>query len=216
MPLATKKNYKKRKSALSVRQKQAVSGLVKKNFNRMVETKYVSVAVQVQNVPASGYWSASLTQMNRGNDDKQARIGDEILLRHMTLRYALQSADSTNFVRVAVIQWLDDDVTSPGLADILENPTTIPYISSFNHDNYQGGKSTRKFKVLYDRTHSFSNTGTQAAVAQVSINNFDKRIRFNGTSATGRGHIFLMAVSDSAASGHPLIQYDARITYKDA
>lgn len=152
----------------------------------------------------------SLSDIAQGAGDT-ARTGDQLNVVRLYLDYAIFPGDATNLVRVIIFQWKPIDTSAPAPSDILQSVgNAYAPLSTYNHD------SRFQKHVLYDALHSVDTYHPQIK-KKVIIKKFKpNRIQYTAGTVTGQNKIYLLTISDSAASTHPSISLHTKILYKDA
>lgn len=231
-----------RKQALAVRPRVGLNPVQRKQVKRLVEadveTKHYQDGIAPFAVSNSGAIIA-LSNMPQ-NTSAAGRIGDSVNLKSMDFNFdciASQgtlgtwlAGDAYNNLRVILFRWHENSVSSsPSVSSILNTTLgSYTYLAPYNLDNMEAGM----FSIMYDRTFILENTPywngstTLFASGQSSIHNVinkkiygralgRKKINYNGSALTGTGNIFMLVVSDSAATPHPYAQYAYSINYTD-
>lgn len=154
----------------------------------------------------------SLTDTINGTSDIN-RIGDQIKLHSLELRFTGNLADTTNIVRLIVFQWYGDDTNdSPTASQLLVSGGSQPYNSPFQHDGYS------KFHILYDKIMTLSTyypVKHDSVLIQLDARPIRQVVRYYAGATTGNNKIFLGVCSDSGTSSHPFIDYYARLNFYD-
>lgn len=200
------------KPPLSKRQLRAVKSTVNKTLNQRVEKKFHDS----NNSASTPSYSGAITTINdvaAGTSDVQ-RVGDELRMRSLKLRYAITPGDATNMVRAIVFQWFDD--TTPTLASILEiTGDVLAPLSPYKHD-LQYSKP-KMFHVLHDKLYTVDTTTHTQVLGGCDIRRFaNRRVHFTeGSSTPDNNRLMLAFISDSAAVNHPSVSYYARLSYDD-
>lgn len=159
----------------------------------------------------------------QGIGDTQ-RVGDHLQWAgSIDFRFTLTAADTTNIVRVAIVQWKSQSTAAPIPTPsdfFLNGPTGAPDIwSPFSHDN------RNSITVLFDRTFELIGNGTAnfpvtnitqiSRKYSVSLKKAAKEVQFNAAGGQGKNRLFLAYVSDSAVATHPTIQYTTKTFFRD-
>jgi hypothetical protein len=229
-----KKAYGKK---LSKEQKKEVKMIIGKN----VEQKVVRGVATLASVGSSGVIIDDvLSSIIQGNSDN-TRIGDEIRLKHLKLRYDIHTGsanvfahpDDNNDVRIIALRWYgDSSVDVPTVAKILEVTSAgAVCMSPYNAQN------RHKYHIIYDRVHnvsiSFVATGNSAVITGYAGPNSTyitptelafygkqlgpKTVSYpNGGSVGAMNDVIFLAVSDSSFTPNPLIGIGYDIAYTDA
>jgi len=195
----------------------ATKKYVKKIVKNMSETKFHNYSPAGGSVVGTVNPQAVTTILQGTQDDQ--RIGDEITLKTINLRYHIEAsinAVSNDNVRVLMIQWFD--TTAPTSTQILANPATGPgVVSYYYYDSFRRGN---RMKVLYDKTHSISET--QGGTSGVNVNKWIKPYKFTkhlSFSAAGNdpihGGIYIIFVSDDATANSPTATFFIHLEFMD-
>lgn len=143
------------------------------------------------------------------------RTGLRIHPVSLDYRYEIILGDTSNLVRVTMIQWKQLDFGNPPvLGDIFQNTGTAQPMSPFRYD--QEGKT---FKVLYDKLHDLNTARSSSETGRILVSQKKllKEIRYQQDAAveTGTNKIYMIYWSDSQAAVHPQIAYAGTLTYTD-
>lgn len=193
------------------RQPRTLTKAIKRQVNRMAETKRLqrALAVVVANSPAL---ITPLLQIPQGTGEGQ-RVGDHVMLQKVMLRWQITLADNTNTVRFILFQW--KQYTGPSGTDILNltspDYNTIPFIAPYNVT------TDSSYKILMDRTYVVDTDDPVIRAQKLIYKGITQKINFQsaaGTSAT-YNQLYLLVVSDSGATSHPAVNLTADMFYKD-
>jgi hypothetical protein len=127
------------------------------------------------------------------------------------------NSDIVTTIRLIFFRWVPNDVLlSPLIANILEAPVSSNVLSHFNfqlQDNYS---------VLYERQFQASgitvaptvnsNFGATGLNIPLGINTVIEKTLAN---SLGTNELYLLAVSDSALTPFPLLNFSSRLYYED-
>lgn len=201
-------------NALSKPQKQLVRKMIDSEFNEKLELKHKDTYMGYT-VSTAFNQTLDLTPITQAVADT-SRIGDVIDLVSVQGRFVLTAADSTNIMRIMVIQWNEDSsVSAPTLLSVLQHTTgsfpediLSPYLLDKDH----------KYKVLWDKSYNLNLTGDlkQILVEFYLNRGFRKKVQFTEASTTGVGKIYMLYISDSTGPSHPAINGFCRLRYYDA
>ncbi len=209
MPFRNRR-FKKKQSAgkLALRKvNNLMNNIEKKRLEQDVSTTSTTTAlISALNLVAVG-------------DTGITRTGNVITLENVLLNYSIRMNTSDDFVNMRVMIVQDNQVDGAifAIGDLLSFTSSEKAITSpYNLDG------ALRFKVLYDRQHSFN----QGARPNGTFKVWKKlggakglKIRYNGTSATIGGvlnkGIFLVHISDEATNS-PVITYQTRVRFTDA
>lgn len=191
-------------SKLNPRQKRQVKTLM----GRRMENKYSPFYFENTSVSNLG----TITDINNiaQGDTGITRDGQQIYLKQVKMRMIFVPADTTNVVRAIVVQWHDDDTQAPTVADVLENPTNVPFLSPIKY-------FSRKFAVLRDVTVGMTLASTGVRYVDVNIfgKRLNKKVSFNSSSTKGKNHIYVLLISDSGATPYPSFSASGYLKYND-
>lgn len=202
-----KKRYYRKGSKLNPRQKREVKRLIGNNLE-----KKISDTVSTGIIPGtSPTLLGPFTAINQGIADNQ-RVGDAIKIQSLRFNTNITVADTANFVRYLIFQWLPNNATvTPTIGAILEQATIQ---GQHNHTNVG-----HLFNMLFDRTYTMSQTGSNAAMVR-NFSIYGKRLRkiveYNPTATTGFYHVYMFVLSDSSLAPNPVCNMVTRLTYTDA
>lgn len=189
--------------------KRATVGLIKKVINNQHE-KHAYVGA-INTTAGSGGTIIDFCNIAQGDSSTQ-REGDRLTIKSFILRFGLIAADTTQFCRLIIFQWLiDDTATVPTPSHIL-NGTYInqPYatFAPFNKSN-----AGYVFVPLWDKQFSMtsgaSSSACKHALVKLTPRNFKKKakamIQYQSGATSGTGKIYGLFISDSGAVTHPTI-----------
>lgn len=151
-----------------------------------------------------------LNQIAAGTDT-QNRSGNSILTNHLSGKLTFQESVAVGatdtFVRLLIIQDLDNQGTDPTLTQILED-TSNPIVSPINKDYSQ------RFWILTDKIMGFDDynrTRFKKIWKKIKFH-----IRFRGTASSdySTNSVYLVMCSDTASDG-PTATYSLRLCFYD-
>lgn len=152
------------------------------------------------------------------------RLGDEIIVKSLNIRYTLSVSETDNFdtMRVVFVQW----IPSNAFGELVVNndsllwestPTDFPVNSPYNT------QSAPSYKVLYDKVHNLNENGVAQISENILITSRDLRVtklKFQ-TDAGGQlpalnsGLIIGYVCSDSTAAPNPKIESSIKLNFTD-
>lgn len=211
----------KKKPTLAKLQR-AVTGL-----KDLPEWKISRVASDAVNMTDTGSF-IRLVSVAEGSSYNQ-RVGREIQLRHLWLRFRIQPQATTQTCRVIV--YIDYGAVAgassiTNMTQLMENTVTVTQqtLSHYNSDYItlrQEKGHQKKCVVMYDSGPLYT-PATVNNEDYTQFRNVDKPLRnklqFNGTTAADaqRGCIFMAIYSDTGTAGNqPLLAYVANIAFCD-
>lgn len=156
-----------------------------------------------------------LSRLDQG-EAAYERVGNSVTPTYFQMRYqcTIGSPEYTNVVRFILFQYLEDSSVAPIMSDFLMLPPA-PAIDNV-YALYQ--RNMKDIRILHDRTITLDNSKNLQYVGKLNVN-LGKKLTggfsYNDTSTNGKGHIFVIFFSDSAAAAHPKVSYQAKLTYRD-
>ena len=204
--------HRGRKSRMGAKLSKKQARQVKTIVGRQIETKFSDYDLPAFIVTAGGSIVGPIAIIGPGDGESQ-REGDEIILKNIRIRFSLIGQDATNFMRVIVFRWLQDNALNiPVIADIFQQVATNPWSANLDYSNLH---TEKRIQILYDGLHSLVLNGNNACKHK-TINVFGKKLGkkkmgFNTATTTGMGQVYICAISDSIASG-PTFSVTARTT----
>jgi len=161
---------------------------------------------------------------NKGGDIND-RLGAEIELKSINLRYLVAASETDDFdtMRVILVQYMDGNEHDeyPVNHDTnlwLSTPTDYPYLAPYNT------QSASTYRVLYDKIHHLCAAGEAEQGANVLLTPKDLAIthfKFDGDgggalAGLDRGLIIGWICSNSSASPNPDFTATIRFNYTDS
>lgn len=140
-------------------------------------------------------------------------IGSQVKLISWDFRFSCSIADSFNYIRVMLIQWLGDK--TPVIADIMEDPLKVWSSILFSAKD----DIVVLRDVMVEGSQSFSGSVSSAnrgdcqrlyVKGKKMVN-----IQYNAAGTITNGNPFLVVLSDSIALPHPVINYYSRMVFDD-
>lgn len=216
----SKRRRKPNSRALSMPQKRLVKSMIDKNLSQVMEKKHYDHEEQLFDV-VSTYTNTSTIDILaplQGNGDIN-REGDVVSLQSIFVRYYLRYSDLSTFVsmtvRVLIVQWLEDSLTTG-------DPSPTEFIQNLNgiHDSYNPRKIDKdsKFLILHDKFHEL-NRYDIASTTEVWIDKkFRKKIQFTEAGLSGVGKIYFIVLHGETTAGvndNPKCLFRSRCRYLD-
>lgn len=202
------KSYSKKSFSKSNKQLKKV---IKQVANQSGEKKYFTVySGGPQTVDSIGVVT-SISNIGQGDTDV-TRDGDQVYLRSIELTWNAIVADTYNFLRLIIFQWMP--ASTPTVSDILIPATGNPeqnYQMPYNHDG------RFNFRILYDRTLQVSQDTYQSrqVTKKYILKGFRHRIQYQAGTTDGNNKIYLLKISDSTAASHPTMMNVTKINFGD-
>lgn len=180
-----------------------------------VDTSWVSIAAQFYLTEGSG---------DGQNSGDAARIGNSVTLMRQAFQFNFKipatgiGIDSWNQVRLLVVESKDGSQTLDP-RDILQYWQYATHGDLVFSSPYTTKATTNKmYKVHLDRVFTLNQTKDPCKVIKHAVKyKGGKVITFDGLNVYPNNHRFTcLAISDSAAALHPVMNQSMRATYKDA
>jgi len=153
---------------------------------------------------------ADLTAIPVGTGNN-ARTGTEVKLKELDIKFVCALADTYNFVRFILFEWIPSDSSDgPGASEIFNTN-----FSSGNNDFFCGINQLRpsRFRILHDQTCDLH------AANVIESHHIKMKLgwtcNFDTGSTTGRNHLYLAYISDSTAVTHPAFSYSYSVVYNE-
>jgi hypothetical protein len=127
------------------------------------------------------------------------------------------NSDIVTTVRLIFFRWIPSTaLIAPVVASILEAPSAANVLSHFNFQLQDN------FKILHERQFQASGITVAPTVAsnfgstgfRVTLRD-NPEIEFTQTATTGTNHLYLLAISDSAVTPFPILNFSTRLYYED-
>lgn len=167
-----------------------------------------------QNIDYNGT-VVQLSDISQG-DTISTRSGNSILAKSLYYNYNIGAvAAGTNiFCRVMVIQDTMNLGSAPAPGDVLTTVGAIHAPSSTLQITYA---AQRRFKVLYDHMHRFSNGGSISGGDMGVIKLGNTHIKYTSTTGTdeGRNQLYVLFISNLVTTNLPNINFHFSLTYYD-
>lgn len=177
----------------------------------LVETKRIAETFTgLGGVSASGNIERLFT-IPKGQDDGE-RDGDEIHLKGMSIRLKIIYSDSTNIVRIIVFKWMAE-TTDLLPSNILTSTGSVEApLQSFKRE------FRRDYRILYDNTFALGSGSNPVQVEKIFLQRLGKVLYTTGDTAgtsLHSGGVYMLQISDSTASGHPVVSMHVSTTFTD-
>lgn len=187
----------------------------KKVVNRAIESKTFDGAHVAGQIDFSGGVTNLLSDPSGGVTITQGvgesqYVGTAIKPTYIKISFNWTLADTTNMVRVVVVQ--SRGLLVPTMADILQSVGNVRApLSDYDID------FNDRYNVLADRCYSLDQTNKTQVIGKIKVSAAKlRRIKFSDTAGTYEaGGIYFGYITDSAAVSHPILQAYWRVHYKD-
>lgn len=210
-PRPTKKVALVKPPPLSLAQSQAVRREVDRQMARKADYKHTTTSRGTSaTIDYNGNTYSLLESMTRGDGPINEFEGSKISIKSIRLRGSVVASDSTNVMRIMVLQWFDSAVPNPNA--IINNTGTLlaPYGTRY-------WTNKKNFKVLSDQFICLSSNNYEIKPVDIYISG--KRLKdvwFSALANTVQtNNIVLMVVSDSSTLNHPYFTWASEVVYTD-
>jgi len=206
---------RKRRGPKRVRQKKAVTRLIKSVLAKRVETKHF-YAENLTGISASTAPTFTcLSEITQAITDT-GRIGDKVHLTRLSIQVQVVGYDTTNTVRLLFFRWRPNNADLPPSATALLLAYAVDGFTVLRalNDDRRG-----EFHVIGDyrlRTNTTIQTVLNRKFAFYGKRLGAKHINFLAAGVTAMNHVYMMVVSDSGVVGHPTVYYTSQLRYTDA
>lgn len=173
------------------------------NISRQ-EKKFHDIIQNVQTVTNTGVIYALSATLARGTTSI-TRIGKEVQINSLLIRYALVHGDTLNQMRVTIFQY--NRPGTPSISDIYQDTLTNECLSALNRDNGDF------IVVLHDANYDMTQDANPQQTTKKYIKLNNTIAQWNESDISDRGNIYMAVVSDSVAITHPTIEFNSRIRY---
>ncbi len=149
-----------------------------------------------------------LTNIAQG-DTNQLRDGNQIKVLYVGGRIQWTQNDTARitFVRTMIVQDRQQIAdAAPAVGTVLQSASVNAYLNT---------NTLGRFKVLYDKVHTLSDTGTEAVFLRVNLP-MNSKVRYNGTALTDiqKNGIFLLLISTQPINT-PSVASSLRVRFTD-
>lgn len=192
------------------RSKVATTKYVKRLIAKNEEIKYANVNNQISPSTTVGIYTLANTTQGVGGG---SHVGDECILKSLWLRYTMNVADISNFLRIIIFVWKPNmGYVAPSASSILKTTTTPYNLTSMYQEDGED-----QYKILYDVTHCLS---TQGGTPYVKSETIQRKLNLQQDYITGSSNcsnnLYILLVSDSAVPTDPFITWSSRVGFTDA
>lgn len=193
--------------------KSAAKSVLGKYIRNQIEHKYL--ATNANYAPTYNGTLANLSAITQGDTDSN-RDGDAAYLTSISYRYGVRvnTTATYNTCRIILFRWnISTDLAAPTIAQILDNPG----YSNTPQSNYvEDTQRQKRFKILYDKTHTVATAGPYLISKKVHIK-LRSKLSFVAGGTDGRGHIYMLVLSgDSGAANPPQFEYGSKLNFTDS
>lgn len=205
-----KKNYVKRqRNAINTRSERKIAKVCKQVIQQHeaqeVEKKYHDLAAAPGGAGSTGVFYSFTSTIPEGTGSEQ-RIGQQVTVKSLQVRYRLLYQDTTNLMRVIIFRWFQQG--TPSLSQILQDTVTVPWISPTNR------LLSEFINVMYDNLVTLDATNNFQYVDKIFIKK-NMNVTFDDAGNPDYGHVYMLVLSDSAAIPHPTIEFYSRVRFTD-
>lgn len=191
----------------------ATKQYVKRTITSQMDDKHHPVSNSYSVSDAGTVVDISAIAQSAAQSTDLTRIGDDLTLKAIELRWQVRYDDTNNLVRIMIFQTKDTFSTAPEPSDVLRNlfGTVRAPLAPLYFD------ARSRFKVLYDRLVTVGDQSPRSVARKVMIypkKLARKKIHFYGGSSTHKvGGIYLLMVSDSGGVSHPTVDFAGDIYF---
>jgi len=209
---------------------KAVRNYVKKQVDRMAETKCVTTVAGFADLEAASQRIIHLSAIGQGDGPKD-RVGQVIAPVRIQGRIVVKSTAThpIAWVRCMLIKAKQCDGTPPTLADILPQSATsisaLPYDMPFVEElgaatSYGLPQAKRKYEIMYDKLRYLANATDDSSHLAVRFN-LNKKLSgktlFIDTTTSGEGNnTYFLFIHTDAGDDKVEEAHDIRFFFKDA
>lgn len=212
----TRRNNKKNKN-LATRVKDQILQSLKSKLELKFWDQYIAFSdVLYGAVTAGGYiFNMGLSGMAQGVNVSN-RIGQQIELKRLQIKgeIGMQSGltvDAFNKVRLIAFYWKPGDTSIPLVSDILYN--AIVGGAEVNSQYNLGRKDT--YQIIWDQSFMVSSAGQMGKSLSKTLV-LKKSLRYvTSGNILNSDTLYILAISDSNVSPHPIVDLCFRVLYTD-
>lgn len=212
----SKKAKAKKAKSTDARQNQRLSKLEKVVLGG-VERKSRDINAFAAPISSSGYANQPMFQLEKGDGNNQ-RVGDKVTLLSHDVCMTLAAQDTTQSIRII---WLvTPSNTALSMTNVLEYGNYTTHGDAVFSSPYKRRASTSEgtYRIMFDKVYHFKdNQRLLTDKYQLIPNKNGRQCNFqsDGSVMPENYQLQLLAISDSAAAGHPAISYTCRSKYID-
>lgn len=191
---------------------------------KMAEPPVKTIYAEGVNNPENTFEGLGILWPGQGSDLSN-RIGNQIKIKSLNIRYNLSVSESDDFdtFRVTIVQYVDGSKEGEYPLDALANTfvapgSDYPVLVGFNT------QSASRYRVLHDKVHNLNAAGQAQAFENLIFYPKDLVIDHIKFDSSGGGNfpgmdggiIVLWVCSDSTASPNPKIEYTCKLNFTDS
>jgi len=209
IPIFPRQNKKTTRQSGHKNSEQQIVTSVIKRMEKRKQPKYL--AGVFNNTVSSTSVFTDLTGGIAQGTTMYQRIGQSIRVQNISLKGILTSVDATQVMRIIIFKWLVSDTSdAPSVSELLDTAGgTIPdYVAQ------RLVYRPSRFSILWDKTWTFS-SNWQPVQHFDHIVKLNSEIEFDVGVNTGKNHVYMLTVSDSAVSTHPSAIISTTVHYHD-
>lgn len=204
-----RRRYRRRGGKMTYNRVKAIArSEVKREERKTEELKAYALTDAGSSISATGTIFALSGTITQGVADYQ-RVGTQINLKNILIRFDITHSDSTQVVRVILFRWMAEGVPTSGSA-IIEDTTVVPWLSPLS------SQYAKFIQVIYDKSYSMSTNTDANVVGKIYKNLRGTASWTDGSASRIKGQLYLFVISDSAAVSHPTFKYSSKLRYTDA
>lgn len=182
---------------------QSVAKIVKQVLNSNEERKFA--VSSFNSTISTTLQTHDFTSISQGTT-VQGRIGATIQCKKLFMKWVAYIGDSTNMLRVSIIQWRPSDTVDIPQASEVYSTTGVlaPFLKM----------QPSRFKVLHDVLISLDQYHPMK-VGNIELD-LGFKTQYDQGADTGTSHLYLVVQSDSAGAPNPSFEFVAKVEYVDA
>lgn len=180
---------------------------VKREEKKELELKIADKAAGPTNITWAGTMVNLSNYISQGTGGFDNRVGDNINLKSLLMRWQVARSDNENSFRIVVFRWMSD--STPTAQSIFDTTgSLLSCLSPLEKD------TAHSVQVLYDELVVVS-TYTNARQVGKFYRKLGGKAQWTTGGTSGKGHVYMALVSDNGVTGVPF-NYWCRIRFTDA
>jgi hypothetical protein len=197
-------------------EKQRLRSLVRQELNSRRQDKFFDTNLSAQNIPSAGTLQG-LSLVPQGVGQSQ-RVADELFAKSLNVTWEIVqlNADIYSNSRLIIFQWFPStNLGVPTTADILQSTGAVGLYSQYNWE------FRLNYRILYDELIAMAGLVTSpCGISNISrlnilIKDFKHNFEYHPAATSGINQLYLLYISDSAATPFPLFSFASRLEYTD-
>lgn len=218
------KTYNKGKSKWRPKKPKSTDGKQNQRIKKLENILYPAIEYKSKDInstnvalSSAGYANHPMFQLVQGSGHSE-RVGDKVTLKNMNCSLALTRADTNNIIRI--IFAVTPSTSALGLTDVLEYADHGVYGNLVFTSPYRrrASSSEKTYKILFDKVYNLTEEiSTMVDKFRLKVPQKGKVVEFNSILQTmpDNYNVSLLAISDSTAVGHPIMNCTVRSKFYD-